>query len=140
MNEKVGSTFGFTTSILRPYDLVDRPPVVHRRAAERVHAQLEAGGADGVHVDDIPQVLDVGQDEVLLVRGRRLDGRRERHALHAGIAAPQQFVGPVLDPLRDVRIGRAAVGRVVLEAAVLGGLCEGVMTMPSARCSLRPRL
>ena len=32
----------------------------------------------------------------------------------------QQLVGPVLDPLRDVGVGRAAVGRVVLEAAVLG--------------------
>ena len=61
-------------------DLVDRLPVVHGRAAERVDAQLEAGGADGVHVDDVPQVVDVGQDEVFLVRGRRLDGRRKRHA------------------------------------------------------------
>ena len=52
-------------------DFVDRLPVVHGRAAERVHAQLEAGGADGVHVDDVPQVVDVGQDEVFLVRGRR---------------------------------------------------------------------
>ena len=93
---------------------------MHGRAAERVHAQLEAGAADGVHVDDVPQVVDVGQDEIFLVRGRRLDGRGERHALHAAVAAPQQLVGPVLDPLGHVGVGRAAVGRVVLEAAVLG--------------------
>ena len=38
-------------------DGVDRLPVGTGRAAERVHAQLEAGGADGFHVDDVPQVL-----------------------------------------------------------------------------------
>ena len=68
----------------------------------------------------LPQVVDVGQDEVVLVRGRRLQRRVERHALHAGVAAAQQLVGPVLDPPGDVGVGRAAVGRVVLEAAVLG--------------------
>ena len=45
---------------IQTVDFVDRPPVMHRRAAERVHPQLEAGGADGVHVDDVPQVVDVG--------------------------------------------------------------------------------
>ena len=101
---------------------VDRPPVMHRRAAERVHPQLEAGGADCVHVDDVPQVLDIGQDEVLSVRGRCLDRRRQRHAFDPGIAAQEQLVGPVLDPFRDIGIGRAAVGRVVLEAAILRGI------------------
>ena len=51
-------------------DFVDRPPVMHRRAAERIHAQLETGGANRVHIDDVPQVVDIGQDEVFLVRGR----------------------------------------------------------------------
>ena len=45
---------------IQTVDFVDRLPVMHRRAAERVHPQLEAGGADGVHVDDVPQVVDVG--------------------------------------------------------------------------------
>jgi hypothetical protein len=57
-----------------------------------------------------------------LVRGDCLDGRRERHALGASIGPAQQLVGAVLDPRRHVRIGGAAVGRVVLEAAVLGGI------------------
>ena len=34
-------------------DGVDRLPVRHGGAAERIHAQREAGGADGVHVDDV---------------------------------------------------------------------------------------
>ena len=36
------------------------------------------------------------------------------------VSPAQQFVGPVLDPVRHVGVGGAAVGRVVLEAAVLG--------------------
>ena len=120
MNEKVGSTFGIHHLDIQTVDFVDRPPVMHRRAAEWVHPQLEAGGTDGVHVDDVPQVVDVGQDKVFLVRGPCLDGRGERHALHAAVSAAQQFVGPVLDPVRHVGVGGAAVGRVVLEAAVLG--------------------
>ena len=54
------------------------------------------------------------------MRGPCLDGRSKRHALHAVVSAAQQFVGPVLDPVRHVGVGGTAVGRVVLEAAVLG--------------------
>jgi len=52
MNEKVGSTFGFTS--------VDRLPVMHGGAAERIHAELQTGAPDGVHVDDVFQVVDIG--------------------------------------------------------------------------------
>ena len=41
------------------------------------------------------------------------------HALHAGIAASEQLVRAVLDPVRHVGIGRTAVRGVVLEAAIL---------------------
>ena len=98
---------------------VDRPPVAARGAAERVHPELQAGGTNGVHVDDVPQVLDVEPDEVLLIRGPGLEGPGERETFHAYVARAQQFVGPVLHPLRLIGVGRAAVGRVVLEAAVL---------------------
>ena len=107
---------------VEPVDGVDRLPIGLGRATEGVHAQPEAGAADDVRIDDVPQVVDVGQDEVLLVRGDCLDGRRERHALDAGIGPAQQLVGAVLHPRRHVRIGGAAVGRVVLEAAILGGI------------------
>ena len=46
---------------VQPIDLVDRFPVMHRGAAKRVDGELESGGANGVHVDDIPQVVDVGK-------------------------------------------------------------------------------
>ena len=58
-------------------------------------------------------------DEVLGARRRGRERRCVRDALHAGVAGAQQLVGAILDPPRDVGVGRAAVGRVVLEAAVL---------------------
>ena len=100
-------------------------PIRQGSAAQRVHAQLKPGGPDGVHINDVPQVLDVRQNEVLLKRGSRIDGRVEGHALHIGIVLSEQLVGPVLNPLRHARFRRAAVGRVVLEPAVLRRVMRG---------------
>jgi hypothetical protein len=49
------------------------------RAVIGVLAEPQAGLADSRDVDDVAEILHVGQDEILLVRRRRLDGRRERH-------------------------------------------------------------
>jgi hypothetical protein len=100
-------------------DGVDRLPIMDRGPAERIHAQLQAGGSDRVHVNDVSEVVDIRQDEVFFVRAARPDGIRERQALHPDIAAPQQFVGSVLNPLRHIGVGRATIGRVVLEATIL---------------------
>ena len=99
-------------------DRVDRLPVRLRRAAKRVHAEREAGGADRIHVHDVSQILDVRLHKVLLVRVRRFDGRRERHTLHIGDIGFEQRVGAVLNPLGHVGVRGAAVGRVVLETPV----------------------
>ena len=79
---------GLTTVMSSWYISVDRLPVRFGSASKRVYGQLEAGGANGVHVDDVPQVADVRDDEVFLVGAPCLDGRRERHALHAGVVSP----------------------------------------------------
>ena len=68
MNEKVGSTCGLTTAMSQFIDRVDRLPVMHGGAAERVDGELELGGADRVHIDDVAQVVDIRQDEIFLVR------------------------------------------------------------------------
>ena len=49
-------------------DRIDRLPVMHGGAAQRVDGELEAGGANGVHIDDVAQVVDIGQDEIFLMR------------------------------------------------------------------------
>src|SRR4029434_3742228 len=99
---------------------INRLPVGRGSAAERIHAQAKASGADGVHVDDVAQVVDVGQDKIFLVRARRLHGGGEGQAFDASVALPQQGVGPLLNPRRHGGGGRAGVGWVVLEAPVLG--------------------
>ena len=48
--------------------LRDGRPVMDAGPAERVHAQVEARAADGVHVEDVPQVADVGVEIVVPVR------------------------------------------------------------------------
>ena len=56
---------------IQTVDVGDRLPVADRGAAERIDAQLEAGAADRLHVDDVAQIVDIGQDEIVLPRGRR---------------------------------------------------------------------
>ena len=117
--------------------LADRRPVVDARPAQRVHAQAQAGRPDRVHVEDGAQVAHVDAPEV--VGPRRRAGPIERDPRDVVDALFEDPVGLVLDPAGHVGVGRAAVGRVVLEAAVLGRVVGGVTTMPSARPVVRPR-
>ena len=120
--------------------LADRAPVVDRGAAERIDAQPKPGARDGLHVDDRAQVRDVGAHEVVLAGG----GPRplERHARDAVEAVRtrrlEDPVRLVLDPARDVGVRRAAVGRVVLEAAVVGRVVRRRDDDPVARGAVPP--
>ena len=107
MNEKVGSITGLTTVIFRSVDRIDRLPVRPGGAAQRIDAELQASAADRLHVHDVAQIIHVGQDEILLMRGGGLDRRGEWHALDVGVSAAQQFVGAILNPRRDVGVRRA---------------------------------
>jgi hypothetical protein len=98
--------------------LADRRPVGDARATERVDPDAEPGCGDRRHVDDVREVVHVVAQELVL--GRRGACLVDRHPLHAGELGLEQAVGLVLDPARDVRVGRTAVRRVVLEPAVLG--------------------
>src|SRR5262249_31251664 len=89
-------------------------------AAERIHADRDAGALDRVHVDHVFEVSDVVTDEVAMVSGRRSDGFFVGKSFHFAIAAAEDRVSAVLDPLGDVGVGGGAVGRGVFEAAVFG--------------------
>ena len=106
-------------------DRIDQVPVAHRSAAERVDRQRQPRAANGIHVDDIAQVVDVGKHQVALLGRFPAHCDLQRQPLHARIAVAQQRVGSILDPPGDVGVGRPAMGRVVLEAAVLRRIVRG---------------
>jgi hypothetical protein len=65
MNENVGSITGFTTLTIQFVNRVDRLPVRPGSAAQWVYGEFEAGGANDVNVHNIPEVLDIGANEVM---------------------------------------------------------------------------
>jgi hypothetical protein len=101
------------------------------RPAQRVGADAHASGPHRVEVDHVGQLGHISVEEV--EPAGRGAGTSVGNPADAGWPGGEQLVSPVLYRLGNVQAGRAAVGRVVLDAAVLGGLCEGVTTMPSAR-------
>ena len=98
--------------------LGDWLPVRHRRAAKRIDADLQAGLADRFHVDHGAEIGDVGFNEILLHGRRRRQRLRVRYAPDAAVAIVHQRIGTLLDPAGGIGIGRAAVRRVVFDAAV----------------------
>ena len=96
----------------------DGCPVADACAAERIHSEVEPGATDRVHVQDPRQVPHVNAPEV--VTAYLGDGPFVGHASDAVQAGAKQVVCLVLDRARDVRVGWAAVRRVVLEAAIFG--------------------
>ena len=53
---------------VQPVALGNRPPVVDPGAAERIYAQADLRAANGVHVDHIAEVANVGIKVVMPVR------------------------------------------------------------------------
>ena len=96
----------------------DRTPVVDAGAAQRVGADADLLGTDGVDVDHVRQVVDVGVHVVVALRG--LQGTGQRDPLHGLEPVAQDLVGAFGDHARRVGVGGSAVGRVVLETAVAG--------------------
>ena len=88
-------------------------------AAHRVHADAQPGARDGRHVHDRRQVRHVRA--LVVVRALRRAGgpRRHRRGAAALPRAAARWRRPA-DRTGDVRVGRPAVRRVVLEAAVRG--------------------
>jgi hypothetical protein len=105
--------------------LGDRGPVVDAGAAERVGADLQPGGADGVEVDDGLEVVDVVRDVVEVLGVLQMEGPLEGGARNLLPPVDEVGVGAFGDPLRRLGSGRSAVGRVVFDAAVGGRIVAG---------------
>ena len=98
MKRNVGSTIALTTVRSRLVALGDRPPVVDARAAEWIDAELEAGAADSVEVDDVGKVVDVGREVVVAMGGRRAQRPVIRDAFHAARDRSPGARSPRFDP------------------------------------------
>ncbi len=98
--------------------LFDRLPVRQRRAAQRINADAHTGRADGLHVNDLAQRVDIRRDEIVGVGAVGPERSLVGQALHGGDAGAEQFIGAVLNPARHIRVRRAAIGRIVFETAV----------------------
>ncbi len=118
MNENVGIDPVVDDLQIEAMAIGDRLPVREARATQRIDAQPDPRAGDLVEVDDRRQLPDIGGAVVVPVSP--VDRVVERQALDSLHAGAQQLVRRVLDLARDVGVGRAAVGRVVLEPAVLG--------------------
>src|ERR1700722_10093174 len=77
------------------------------------------GAANRIHVNNIFKITNIRQDEIFLVSGRGTDRLSKRNSLDPCIFCSQQFVRAMLYPASHVGISRTAVGRIVLEAAIL---------------------
>ncbi len=121
--------------------LGDTPPVVHARAAERIHAHAHLGAADHIHVEHGREVADVGGEVIVLVRGRRTaaPARPARASLPAVPSASMRLASVSIQPVTSVSAG-PPFGGLYLKPPLSGGLWDGVMTMPSASPEVRPRL
>ena len=102
---------------LQPVPVGDRLPVGDARPAQRIRPQSQAGRADHVERDHAGQVVDVGREVVVAADpGEGVVVVQDRDPAQP---VPQELVRRVLNLAGDRRIGRAAVGRVVLEPSVL---------------------
>src|SRR5699024_3630141 len=97
--------------------LGDGTPVVHGGPAHRVGTDADAGLADGVDVDHIGQVLNVGALEVV-APDALIQYAVDGDTLDVDKPAVEQVVGAVGDPVGRIRVGRPTVGGVVLETTI----------------------
>jgi hypothetical protein len=98
---------------------------MHTGAAQGVDADLQSGFADHLEIDHEPQVGHVGAEEIVAMRRGSAQSLLVTHAADVAQAADHQLIGPLLDPARNVLVGGAAVGRVVLEASISRRVVRG---------------
>ena len=89
-------------------------------AAQRIDPDAHAGRADRLHIDDIGEVGDIGRDVIMGVNAGRLARALVGNARDAVELRFEELVRGVLDPAGDVDIRRAAIRRIVFEAAIVG--------------------
>ena len=100
--------------------LGNRAPIVNFRRHQRIHAHTDIRAPNRIHIEHAAEIAHVSVEKVMPMGGGGALGAFERDSFYALKAAFQKLIGPGFDPSGDVVVRRAAVGRVVLEAAVVG--------------------
>ena len=141
MNRKVGSTTSFTTVRFETIALGNRAPNSEHRRRQADPRPCDVRAADRIHIEHTAEIAYVSIEKVMPVRGSGAPGLFVRNSLHALKPAFQKHIGPGFDPSGDFGIGRPAVGRVVLEAAIVRRIVrrrdDNAVRQP---CTVRPRL
>ena len=96
--------------------------------------------ANRIHIDHAGEIAHVSVEIIVPVRRGGAKRLLERDSFHAPEAALRNSLA--LASIQSVMSSSAGppLGGLYLKPPSSGGLCEGVMTMPSASPVLRPRL
>ena len=100
----------------------DGLPHLQARPAQRVHTKAQAGSRNGLHVQDFGQVSNIRAYEVIFFYQRRAERSSQMGQLHAAIAFFKIRIGIFFYQVGNVRFSRAAVRRIIFEAAVTRGV------------------
>src|ERR1700733_11354612 len=98
---------------VQPIAFGNRSPVMNACATQRIHPQFELRFTNGVHVDYIAKVADVGRQVIVPVGGAGAKSLLVGYPKYPSKACRQKLVRSGLNPSGDAAVGRAAVGRVV---------------------------
>src|SRR5258708_33986563 len=79
-----------------------------------------AGGGDRLQVDDVSEVGDIRGDVVIAMNIGRFARPLIRDAFYSSQTVFEKAVRGALDGPRNAGVRRAAIGRVMFEAAILG--------------------
>ena len=97
----------------------DGLPIVHRGTTHGIGADAQAGIFNSLHIHHILKVSHVVV-YVVMLDAALVQHARDRLPLHALQLGAQVLVRAVSNPIRGLRIGRAAGRRVVLKASIAG--------------------
>ena len=141
MKRKVGSTLLVRHGHRQAVALGDAAPVGHARAAQRIGAEREPRASRiGIQIQHRAEIVHVVRNIIVAV-GAWTPPARRRRACAAHLAA---------DRRRRSSLARSSIhlvasvsagppwGGLYLKPPSSGGLCEGVITMPSASPLVRP--
>ena len=88
-----------------------------------IHSKLQMRRSNRIHVDDIPQIVHIRQNKIVLMRGGSFQRRGIRNAFYIRIVFAQELVGAIFYPRSYVGIRRTSIRWVVFKSAIFRADC-----------------